>query len=145
MRSPEIRCAQMRYLPRLVALAAALTVSTIGCRGSITNPYGDQGRLTSIEVGGPTTTVQVGDTIRLTAIGRVSGVVGVFAVDRLADALWTVSDASLAQLTPIPAAPNNDTSYAQAFVKGIAPGTVLVTVSARGLSSSISLSVKPVP
>lgn len=143
MRSPETRCARVQRSHRCVALIAALTVSA--CRGTITNPYGDEGRLTSIEVGGPTSTVAVGDTIRLTAIGRVSGVIGAIAVDRLMDAVWTVSDASLAQLSPIPAVPNNDTSYAQALVRGVAAGTVRVTVSARGRSGAVLLRVTPAP
>jgi hypothetical protein len=128
---------------RSACLAVTLIISATACRGSITNPYGDEGRLTSIDVSAPVTTFQVGDTVRLTAIGHVSGVLGVIAIDRLTGATWTASDASLVQLTVIPAAPGNDTSYAQAIVRGTAPGTTLVTVSAREVSASVSLHVTP--
>lgn len=123
----------------LVAFAA-----TLGCGPQITNPFGDQGRLTQIQVSGPPT-VRVGDTVRFTAIGNVSGVLGIFELDRLTDAAWSVSDPSLAQVTPIPITPNDTTSYAQALVRGVSVGTVQVIVNARGVSSSHPLAIATGP
>lgn len=118
---------------RVIVQVIVVTVAA-ACNGTITNPYGNEGQLTSIEVLGPSS-VQVGDTIRLTALGHVAGVVGIVGADRLTDAVWTVSDTSVVRLTPIPALPN-DTSYAEAIVGGVTPGTAQVTVSARGITSS---------
>lgn len=120
---------------------AALFLGAIlaACNGTITNPYGTEGQLTSIEVLGPSS-VQVGDTIRLTALGHVAGVVGLLGVDRLTDAAWKASDSSVVRLTPV-AALANDTAYAQALVAGVTTGVAQITVTARGVTGSHAVRV----
>lgn len=117
---------------RVAACAAAVLLSG-ACIDQITNPYADEGVLKSISVSGPDS-VLVGDTIRLGARGTVGGLTGLFFFDRLLDAKWSVSDASLAQLTSILPPSGDSTSTTQALVRGLRAGTVQVTARARNIS-----------
>jgi hypothetical protein len=89
--------------------------------------------------------VEVGDTVRLSATGSVDGIIGILFYDRLLDAIWTISDPTIAQLQPLPLPPPQDSSTpTQTLVRGQQPGTVTVTASARGLSGKAPLRVIPV-
>jgi hypothetical protein len=101
------------------------------------------GHLTSISVDGGI--VEVGDTVRLSATGSVDGIIGIFSYDRLLDARWAISDPKIAQLQPLPLPPQQDSSTpTQTLVRGLRPGTVTVTASARGLSGNAPFRVIPV-
>jgi hypothetical protein len=102
------------------------------------------GHLTSISVEHGAI-VEVGDTVRLSATGSVDGIIGIFSYDRLLDASWAISDPKIAQLQPLPLPPHQDSSTpTQTLVRGLRPGTVTVTASARGLSGKAPLRVIPV-
>jgi len=102
------------------------------------------GHLTSISVDHGAI-VEVGDTVRLSATGSVDGIIGILFYDRLLDASWTSSDPKIAQLQPLPLPPQQDSSTpTQTLVRGLRPGTVTVTASARGLSGKALLRVIPV-
>lgn len=88
--------------------------------------------------------VEVGDTLRKHATGQVSGVLGIFTYDRVLDAQWSVSDPSVAQLTPVVPPPSDSTSTASAILRGLRPGTVRITARARGVEGHGSLRVIPV-
>lgn len=137
--SRRLGCAAHRARTRVCVGVAAISLVATACNGTITNPYGTEGQLTSIEVLGPSS-VQVGDTIRLTALGHVAGVVGILGLDRLPDATWNASDPSVVRLTPVPV-PASDTAYAEAVVGGVTTGVAQITVSARGVSGSHAVRV----
>jgi hypothetical protein len=102
------------------------------------------GHLTSISVDHGAI-VEVRDTVRLSATGNVDGIIGLLFYDRLLDARWTISDATIAQLLTLPLPPPQDSSTpTQILVRGLRPGTVTVTASARGLSGMAPLRVIPV-
>jgi hypothetical protein len=101
------------------------------------------GHLTSISV--DAAIVEVGDTVRLSATGRVDGIIGILFYDRLLDARWAISDPKIAQLLPLPLPPPQDSSTpTQTLVRGLLPGAVTVTASARGLSGNAPVRVIPV-
>jgi hypothetical protein len=102
------------------------------------------GHLTSISVEHGAI-VEVGDTVRLSATGSVDGIIGILFYDRLLDANWAISDPKIGQLLPLPLPPQQDSSTpTQTLVRGLRPGTVTVTASARGLSGAALLRVIPV-
>ena len=93
------------------------------------------GELEKVSLEGPSV-VQVGDTIRLTAGGSVSGLVGLFAFDRLLDARFTVSDPTVATIQTFIPPEGDTTSFTTVLVRGRKVGRVDVTVSARSKSGT---------
>src|SRR5688500_19003092 len=78
--------------------------------------------------------VQVGDTTRLSVLGRVDGLFGLFSYDRVLDATWRSSDPGIARVEKLPPPSRTDsTTPAQVLVRGVAPGTARVTAAARGI------------
>jgi hypothetical protein len=117
---------------------AALSLSA--CKGSITSPFGNEGRLLSIAISGDSL-VQVGDTIRLSARGKVDGVLGVFSYDRVLDATWSISDPAVASLIPVKLAVEDSTSGSAVLLRGLKAGGAQVTVTARGVSGARAITV----
>ena len=114
------------------ALSAALAViSLTGC--DATAPF--ESSLREIAVEPFTPTLQVGDTVTVAAIGYVTGIFGVFLYDPLRDAVWRVSDSTVARLERLPPPAATD-SYPKAriLLRGLSPGRVDITASARGYS-----------
>jgi len=98
--------------------------------------------LDKISLTGPST-VQVGDTIRLTASGSVTGMIGYLLIDRIRDGSFTVSDATTAAVLPFNPPQGDTASFASVRVEGLKTGTVDVTVRARGKSDTHSIEVTP--
>src|SRR6266550_4022672 len=98
--------------------------------------------LDKISLTGPST-VQVGDTIRLTASGSVTGMIGYLLIDRIRDGSFTVSDATTAAVLPFNPPQGDTASFASVRVEGLKMGTVDVTVRARGKSDTHSIEVTP--
>lgn len=121
----------------------ALVLATSGCldfdMSSITSAFG--GELIITVSAGPA--VEVGDTLQVSATGRPSGVLGLLVYDRLLDAHWTVSDPTVATLTPLQPPPNDSITPAQALLRGLKAGTVRVTAAARGARGETSVRVVP--
>src|SRR5688572_23091639 len=91
----------LRRLPLFVAIVAPCACGDLTGLGDV---FG--GRLISVEVSaGQGTVVEVGDTIRLTASGRVDGIAGIFGYSRILDAIWTTSDATIARIELLPPPP----------------------------------------
>ena len=131
-----------RALRRLLPLAAVALA--LGACVDFTSLDVAGGHLVSIGVnhGG---VVEVGDTIRLTATGDVDGLLGLFSYDPLLDARWSVSDPTIAQLEPLPPPPKDDSfPKARTLIRGVRPGTVHVTATARGVSGDAIVRVFPV-
>ena len=101
------------------------------------------GHLVSVGVTGATA-VTVGDTIRLQATGQVDGLIGILAYDPLRDAEWSSADNRIATLTRPPASPE-DTAASSAIIRGVSPGRVLITASARGISGARVILVTRIP
>lgn len=101
-------------------------------------------RLDHIDGNGVRPTLPVGDSVQLNAIGMLTGgLLGLFYYDRLPDAVWTVSDTSMAQLTPVIPGPTDTTAVTSAWGRGKRAGTANVTVSARNVSSTVPLHIVP--
>jgi len=101
------------------------------------------GRLLSIGVAGGV--VEVGDTVRLTATGKPSGIIGMFTYDRLLDARWSVSDPSIAQIQPLPPPlPDDSVSPTRTLVRGLRLGSTSVIAAARGVKGQAMVRVIPV-
>ena len=119
--------------PHRVVLAS-LALSLAGC----TFPTGSLdiagGRLTGINISGDTA-VAVGDSTRLSAIGSVTGLVGLFSYDPLSDARWSTSNAAVVSVRSIPPSANDTFPAARVLVQGMNAGTATITVSARGISA----------
>jgi len=98
-------------------------------------PVSDEGRLTKISLYGPSQ-VQVGDTIRLSAEGSVSGLVGILFYDRILDGRFSASDTTIATILPFIPLPTDSTSVASVLVEGRKVGTVQIKVSARGITET---------
>jgi hypothetical protein len=89
--------------------------------------------LTGIGVSGGI--VEVGDTVRLDAMGSVDGILGLFSYDPVLDAKWSISDPGIARLETLPPPPPADSfPRAQVLVHGLQPGNVTVSAKARGIS-----------
>ena len=91
------------------------------------------GGLEKISLSGPSV-VQVGDTIRLTASGSVTGLIGLLFLDRILDARFTVSDPNIATIQAFIPPKGDTTSFASVLVRGEKVGRVDVKVSARSKS-----------
>jgi hypothetical protein len=118
------------------------TVLMTGCNLDFTGLAGGPTGLDKISLSGPST-VQVGDTIRLTASGSVTGFVGFLFLDPIRDGKFTVSDSTVAAIVPLIPPPGDTTSFASVRVEGLKSGSVQVTVRARGKSQTHSVEVTP--
>ena len=116
---------------RLVGVVGLVTSFLYGCNFDL-GPLTDDGRLLAISLGGPSQ-VQVGDTITLNAMGSVSGLIGIFAYDRILDGKFSVSDPAIASITAVYPPPGDSTSFTGVKVVGRKPGSVVVAVTARGI------------
>lgn len=123
-------------------LAAILSLTA--CGGNITEPFNFGGRLVSISIQGDSL-VQSGDTVRLSAQGKLSGLIGSLAYDRVLDAVWTVSDPEVASIVPVKPLAGDTTSSSAVILTGLRQGTVQVTATARGVQGSASVRVLPTP
>jgi len=117
-----------------IGFLSLLTILSAGCKLDLA-PVTDEGRLTAISLYGPSQ-VQVGDTVRLSASGSVSGIVGLLAYDRILDSRFTTSDPTIAAILPFTPPPGDTTSFMSVRVEGRKVGTVQITVSARGISET---------
>ena len=117
-----------------IGLLSLLTILCADCKLDLA-PLTDEGRLTAISLYGPSQ-VQVGDTVRLSAMGSVSGIIGLLAYDRILDGRFTASDTTIATILPFTPPPNDTTSFTSVRVEGRKVGTVQITVSARGISET---------
>lgn len=124
-------------------LCGLIALSAIGCNfdSSGTAPHDFGGRLASISVGGDTT-VAVGDTIRLHATGALDGILGMFSYDPLHDAQWATSHAPVATVEGRGVSTEDALQAARAVVRGMQPGFVTVTASARGISGTWRVRVR---
>ena len=111
------------------------TALITGCNLDLTGIAGGPTGLERISLTGPST-VQVGDTIRLSASGSPSGLIGFLFLDPIRDGKFTVSDATIAAIVPLIPPPGDTTSVASVRVQGLKVGSVQVTVSARGKSAT---------
>src|SRR5688572_13047933 len=88
--------------------------------------------------------VQVGDTVRLSAVGHVDGVLGIFSYDPVRDARWSVSDPTVATLESPPPPTADDTLWtARILIRGRRAGNVTVSASARGVRGEAVVRVMP--
>lgn len=138
----DARSATGRVLARGLVASLAWALPLSACGEKITKPIIDEGRLVSINISGDSI-VHVGDTVRLSTFGRVSGIIGLLTYDRVLDAVWTVSDPAVASVTPIKPPPGDSTSTAAVLVKGLRPGSVQVTATARRVRESVGVRVVP--
>ena len=131
-------------LARFSRLALGGVITLGGCR-DITGAFDFiGGELTRINVGHNAAVFEAGDSVGVDATGSVSGVVGILAYDPLHDAVWAVSDPSVATIRPLPPVPGDSFPRARATVRGLRPGPVTVIASARGLAGRTTLQVVPV-
>ena len=129
-----MRCySQFKWTVLGVFLIGTALIS--GCNLDLTGVAGGSTGLISISLTGPST-VQVGDTIRLSASGSPNGLIGFLVLDPIRDGKFTVSDATIAAIIPLIPPPGDTTSVASVRVQGLKSGSVLVTVSARGKSAT---------
>ena len=117
-----------------IGLVGLVTILCAACNFDLA-PVSDEGRLTKISLYGPSQ-VQVGDTIRLSAEGSVSGLVGILFYDRILDGRFSASDTTIATILPFIPPPGDSTSVASVRVQGRKVGTVQIKVSARGLTET---------
>jgi len=123
-------------------LACSLTLLTGACDFDLSDVTSALGGELIIEVRAAPA-VEVGDTLRMSAIGRPSGVMGLLLYDRLLDGEWAVSDPRVATVTRILPPTGDSTTPIHALLKGHKPGTVRVTVSARGARGEATVRVVP--
>jgi hypothetical protein len=115
----------------LACLAMLLAACHIEPFGSSLDLAG--GQMTGISVSGDST-VAVGGTAGVHAIGSVSGLTGMFSYDPLADAVWSTEDPRIATVVH-GQAPAGYAPAAYAIATGVAPGQTYLIVSARGFSA----------
>lgn len=131
----------LRTLSRLIPLAVALVLTACV---DVTGLDIAGGHLISISVH-EGTVVEIGDTVRLTATGSVDGLLGIFSYDPLLDAVWAVSDPTIARVEPLPPPPPEDSfPQARTLIRGRRLGSVQVTASARGVTGDATVRVIPV-
>jgi hypothetical protein len=131
----------LRTLSRLIPLAVALVLTACV---DVTGLDIAGGHLISISVH-EGTVVEIGDTVRLTATGSVDGLLGIFSYDPLLDAVWAVSDPTIARVEPLPPPPPEDSfPRARTLIRGRRLGSVQVTASARGVTGDATVRVIPV-
>ena len=122
--------------------AAGFVFAIVGCLDLTgANPAG--GNLIEIAVT-QGATVQVGDTVRLAAVGHVDGLLGLFSYDPVRDARWVSSNTAIATLETPPAPAPTDTLWtAHILVRGRRAGDVTVTAAARGVRGHAIVRVIP--
>lgn len=91
------------------------------------------GHLTAIEISGDST-ISVGDSTLFQASGSIDGLLSMFSYDPLDDAKWSTENANVATVTPRPTQPGEQPS-SRATIRGVAPGSTFIKVSARGISA----------
>lgn len=138
------RAHSVAVVARRVLFGTAIGLLASACRDGIANPFASEGRLSAITVSGDTI-VQVGDTARFSAVGSVSGVVGLLTYDRLLDAAWSVSDSTIVRITPLVPPRTDSTSTAAVLVTGLRSGNVQLTATARGVHGSTAVHVVAAP
>lgn len=128
---------------RLFSFLAVLTFAATSCNVfAPTEPLDIAGgALESISISGDTL-LDVGDTLRLMATGNVSGVLGMFSYDPLADARWSTSNVGVASVAPRHETSPDSLAAARAMVRGVRAGTARIIVSARGVSASWPVHVR---
>jgi hypothetical protein len=126
-----------------IGVVVLSTMLMAGCKLDFAAATGGATELDRISLSGPST-VQVGDTIRLTASGSVTGLAGLLFLDPIRDGEFSVSDATIASILPFNPPPGDTTSLASVRVKGLKAGSVQVTVRARGKSDTHSIAVTPI-
>ena len=133
----------LRTLLRISLVATPLALSGCGLDKIFGAP------LLAIELqseGSSAAIVEVGDTVRVSTLGRVGGVVGIFSYDRVYDAVWRSSDTSVARV-PRRAQARTDVNEApvssEALIWGERVGTARVTATARGVVGDIAVRVIP--
>lgn len=126
----------------LLGVFLASTAAVAGCNLDLAGVPGGPTQLGKISLTGPST-VQVGDTIRLTASGSVTGLIGFFLIDPIRDGKFTVSDSTIAAIVPFNPPPGDTTSFASVRVDGLKCGSIQVTVSTRGKSATHAIQVTP--
>jgi hypothetical protein len=133
-----------RAVRRLLSLAVPLTLAACVDFTALNSGLDiGGGHLVSISVA-QSSVVEVGDTIRLTATGNLDGLLGMLSYDPILDARWSVSDPTVARLEPLPPPPKEDSfPKARTLIRGMQPGTVHVTATARGLSGEAIVRVFP--
>ncbi|MDQ6737473.1 MAG: hypothetical protein M3Z30_07210 [Gemmatimonadota bacterium] len=132
-----------RRLPSWVPSSALALLALSAC-GNVTNPFADEGRLQSIAISG-NTSLTVGDTVRLSARGKVGGLTGLFTYDRVLDAVWSVSDPGVASIVPVKPIAGDTTSGSAIILTGLRVGNVTVTAAARGVHGSALVHITPTP
>lgn len=126
-----------RLFPLAVALGLGACIDFTGldiAGGHLISIWVDQGGV-----------VEVGDTLRLTASGNVDGLLGIWSYDPILDARWAVSDPAIAQVVPLPPPPKGDSfPTARTLIRGLRPGAVHVSATARGVRGEAIVRVFPV-
>ncbi len=136
----------VRYRRRATNTSVGILVvvlSLTAC-GNATNPLNNEGQLMSIGVSG-TTVVQAGDTVQLSARGKVRGLLGPFTYDRVLDAVWAVSDPKIASIVPVKPIAGDTTSGSAIILTELQQGSVQVTATARGVQGSATVRVLSTP
>lgn len=134
------RYSQVQSTKFVLLVVLVGTVFVTGCNVDPLGVSAFETGLNKISLTGPST-VQVGDTIRLTASGSVTGLIGFLLVDRIADGKFAVSDPAIAAILPFNPPSSDTTSFASVRVEGLKIGKVEVTVRARGKSETHSVEV----
>jgi len=126
----------------LIGVVLVGTAFMSGCNADLLGVSSFETGLDKISLYGPST-VQVGDTVRLSASGSVTGIIGYLLIDRIPDGKFAVSDPTIAAILPFNPPPGDTTSFASVRVEGLKIGRVEVTVRARGKSATHSVEVTP--
>ena len=114
---------------RLIALAAlAVAAGVVACERT-TTPIGPPAAVASVDLTPPSATVQVGQTVQLTAIPRDAN--GNALSDRTVT--WTSSNTSVAAVSPT------------GLVTGLVAGSATITATSEGKSRIASITVTNVP
>ena len=119
------------YVSRLALLSLFTALALSACR-AITDPFVDQGQVDHIDVwpGGP---VQVGDTVTASADAvKANGIFTAFAAPRS----WSIADPSMAEI-------RGGLPFGRVLLKGLRPGTTLVTARIGDVEGSAPLRVIP--
>src|SRR5256714_170731 len=114
---------------RLIALAAlAVAAGVVACERT-TSPIGPPAAVVSVDLTPPSATVQVGQTVQVTAIPRDAN--GNALSDRAVT--WTSSNTSVAIVSPT------------GLVTGVVAGSATITATSEGKSGTASITVTNVP
>lgn len=129
-----------RVLRRFAPLSLALTFSACVDIAGLDDMFGAP--LLAIGVDGAI--VEVGDTVRVTAMGEVGGIVGMWSYDPVLDARWAISDQTIARLESLPLpTPEDSFPRARTLIRGARPGSARVTATARRVVGEAIVRVIP--